>query len=265
MKKLLIGLLIFGSFSTLGNECIKTRAAFDIGSGTTKMKVAEVDICNQKIVKMLLQKNIPVGYKEHLQESNDNKLDNAIRIVGIKAIKDLKLMASQFSPDSFVGVATSAFRTANNGRKFAQQIELETGVTVKVISQDSEAKIGFAAATTIASKAIRNIIVWDIGGGSMQMSAYEGNNKFLIYEGQLASVTYKDYVMGQIQNKTTNDKSSPNPISKEDLLTASEYAEQATNVNALDRIKEKIKNGAEVLGIGGVHYYSVRKQVPNQN
>ena len=35
-------------------KCIEYRAAFDIGSGTTKMKVAKIDKCNHKNIEIVI-------------------------------------------------------------------------------------------------------------------------------------------------------------------------------------------------------------------
>ncbi|MCO4755658.1 MAG: hypothetical protein KC478_14345, partial [Bacteriovoracaceae bacterium] len=192
--------LLFAA-TAFGGECVKVKAAFDIGSGTTKMKVAKVDTCLQKIEKILLEANEPVAYKEKLQNNKDNKLDAAILDEGLKALLKLKKKAQQYAPELYAAAATSAFRTAANGSEAAQKLSEESGIKIYVISQKKEALLGFAAAAAKAQKGLTDILVWDIGGGSMQMTSYIGNNKFDIYEGKIASASFKKFVIEAVQNK----------------------------------------------------------------
>ena len=260
MRFMIVSLLVLGSFSSFADDCLKVRAAFDVGSGTTKMKVAKVNVCEQKIVEMLLEKDIPVAYKAQLKNSKDNQFDSKIMEEGIDAILELKSQASVFNPESFDGVATSAFRTASNGKAFAQNLKDKTGVNIRVISQPLEAKFGFVAASTISNTEMNEMIVWDIGGGSMQIVSYEGDGVFKAYAGQIASETFKDYIIESIQYKQRSQNSTPNPISAADLNTATNAAKYISS-SVLSEIKAKIESGAQVFGIGGVLYHSVRGQI----
>ena len=47
-------------------ECRVRRAAFDVGSGTTKFKVAEVDICRRSVLSVLDADHAPVFYGDDL-------------------------------------------------------------------------------------------------------------------------------------------------------------------------------------------------------
>ena len=75
------------------DECIENRAAFDIGSGTTKMVVASVDTCRQHVIKILEEEEIPVGYKEDLGTSQ-GKFSEDNQKKGLEALQQLKSMAT---------------------------------------------------------------------------------------------------------------------------------------------------------------------------
>lgn len=257
--KLLVVLFTL-SFYSLADDCLKTKVAFDIGSGATKMKVAKVDVCVQKIKEILLDTSLPVEYKDDVQNSEDNKFSKAIQEKGIEAIKKLKTMASKYSPVSHGGVATSAFRTAANGEELAAKIENLTGVEVKIIDQDEEARIGFVGATQVANSSIKDIVVWDIGGGSMQITTYGINGKFQIYRGKVASASFKKHIIEEIQGANPKQILSPNPIEVDELEVAERDARVVSALTVPDEIKQKIKQGSEIIGIGGVHYHSVKGQ-----
>lgn len=257
MKYLFV--LVFATFA-YGDDCIKVKAAFDIGSGTTKMKVGRVNTCLQKIEKILLEANEPVAYKEKLQNHPKNLLGEDIQQDGLNALLKLKKMAQAYSPVSYQAVATSAFRTADNGEVVAKKLAIDSGIDIDVISQKEEALLGFAAAVSKSNKEVSQVLVWDIGGGSMQMTSYNKLGKFDIYEGKIASASFKKLIIKNVQKHDPKEVKTPNPISKLDYQTSKNAAKAYAQTTVPKTIKEKIQSGAQVLGIGGVHYYSVRGQ-----
>lgn len=241
------------------SSCLSTRAAFDVGSGTTKMKVATVDTCTQKIVSVIKDEQIPVGYKEDLSASSENSFGRSIMVKGIEALQTLKESAIASGATEFAGVATSAFRDAVNGQTFLNRAQSETGIQLKIITQDEEARIGFYGALTQAEAPIDDLVVWDIGGGSMQIITRDEKGEFLIFRGDLASVSFKDHLIKEIQGR---DADSPNPISAQNAAVGVMRAWLHAVTNVPPTFLEKIRNPKTVVyGIGGVHTYSVRTQI----
>jgi exopolyphosphatase/guanosine-5'-triphosphate,3'-diphosphate pyrophosphatase len=248
------------------DDCIEIRAAFDIGSGATRMKVAEVDICKQKIVKVLLEMEQPVEYKQNLSESKDNTISAEMMIIGNMVLNQMKKSALPFNPVSYTAVATSAFRTADNGKEFIKLLAQYTGINITVISQQSEAKIGFVGASNLSDAELTDTVVWDIGGGSMQITSYEGNGKFIIYEGKLAAVSFKNHIIEEIQNNDPKNIKTPNPMSKDVSREATRDAKIIAKSTVPTEIIKKLKSPkTKVIGIGGVHYYSIGKKVSETN
>ncbi|MBU3745551.1 MAG: hypothetical protein FGM61_13575 [Sediminibacterium sp.] len=60
------------------NKDVVVRAAIDIGSGATKLKVAEIDLKNQKIKNILVNESFSVQYQDELEKSPDNNFDEAV-------------------------------------------------------------------------------------------------------------------------------------------------------------------------------------------
>lgn len=263
MKSILLAttLLYFThSSSAFSQTCEKITTAFDIGSGATKMKVAMVNTCEQRILKTLFEDSRPVEYKQKLKESKDNKFSAEIMNEGKKVLQELKQKAMEFKPTNFLAVATSAFRTAENGKEFAANLSKELKIDIQVIDQDEEAKLGFYGGVAKAKTKASNVVVWDIGGGSMQITTLE-NKKLKIYGGQIASVTFKNKVIEEILKKDSQKISSPNPL-KAQSAAATELASKLAFEDVPKDMKEKFSRGdIEVIGIGGVHYYSVSGQL----
>jgi exopolyphosphatase/guanosine-5'-triphosphate,3'-diphosphate pyrophosphatase len=243
-------------------HCTESRAAFDIGSATMKMKTAKVDKCRQINIGTLHKKEVKVPFAEN---TRDHLLSSDIQDKGIELLKALKQEALASGAQKFAGVATAAFRQAQNASQFLTEIKVKTGITVKLISQDEEAVLGYQAAIANAKGRSRNIVVWDIGGNSMQIIMQTENQGHIVYRGYIASISFKNQIIEKVLRKSVDRITSPNPIGKQNLAAALEIA-----VNAAADVPDDIKNyirqkGIIVVGIGGVHNQSVRKQVRNDD
>ena len=110
------------------DSCQVIRGVFDIGSGSTKMKVFKWDECQDKLIKELKDcaDHKKVAYKEDLKNSQELK-ETTIEF-GIKKLSELKKKAISCGATQFSGAATSAFRQAKNGDVAAKYISHKTGV-----------------------------------------------------------------------------------------------------------------------------------------
>lgn len=236
-------------------KCDKRVGALDIGSGSTKLKVALVDTCKKKIIKTMLERQLPVGYKDDLSKSTDQAITSQTIKIGENALLELVSAARKLKAETIVGVATSAFRKAKNGNEIIQKYNKKFKIRLKIISQEEEARIGFLAVSSNENMDKNKIIVWDIGGGSMQISSLQGN-KLSIYQGGMASVSFKNAIIEKISNKKVLETLSPNPIGQVNLAKAIglslQYGKEVDTVFDLSKT---------VVGIGGVHYHSVWRQL----
>ncbi len=257
-----ISVFIFNACSSAtqlpDNKCIAYRAAFDVGSTTTKMKVARVNTCLQKNEAIIYKNEIRVPYAEN---KHSGIFSQQIRNTGITALQRLKEEAVNRKAEAFSGVATESFRQSGNTSEFLGEIKEKTGIPIKLIDQDQEAILGYLAASSFFPGSSRNLIVWDIGGGSMQMILRTENKEFTIYRGKTASVSFKEKILMQILQRKPGKHSSPNPIGKENLKTAIEMAAVAAgdvpqNINKVMREPDAV-----IVGIGGVHNESIKKQI----
>jgi exopolyphosphatase/guanosine-5'-triphosphate,3'-diphosphate pyrophosphatase len=251
MKQVIIFLLVFVSVFSYAD--IVRRACFDIGSGSTKMVVADVDTVKHTI-EIVYEENAKVDYKGDLEKSADNRFSDKILEQGLKVLNELAQKAHQKGAKQFAGVATAAFRTSDNGKEYLNQIEDKLGICVSLISQKEEAEMGFMAACQGEDN--KDIAVWDIGGGSMQISCYNKDHEFKVYEGQFASNNMKSFL---INLKQTANLNTPNPVGGKNAKAGLKYVKELAR-QIEPEIKEALKN-AHIIGIGGVHYYSVCPQI----
>lgn len=233
-------------------HCEKLRAGIDIGSGSTKVLVAKINKCKKKIIKIVEERNFAFKFKESLHLNGERlpeDLYNKVKttIDSLKAnfkARDIEVRA----------VATEVFRQAKNGESFISRLSKETNTKILIINQEKEAQLGFWGAVAVTEKSPLDIVVWDIGGGSMQITTMRKNHLFS-YLGKLASVSFKNKIIAY-QNKL---RGSPNPIGKYNALWAKRTAQE--EAKTLDNILKADSKNKEVIGIGGVHYFSIKNQL----
>lgn len=130
---------LFFAAAAQADRCQQIRAGLDIGSGTTKIAVARVNVCQLRIEKMLYQDQRAVAWNEALAHSTDNQLSPAMTHEGAAALQQLLTQARRFHPQRISGVATAVFRNASNGQAVIDQLQRQTGAQISIISQQQEA------------------------------------------------------------------------------------------------------------------------------
>lgn len=234
----------------------------DIGSGSTKIMVAKVDFCKNKILEVLHSENRAVQYNEDLEKSADGNLSPTIVNKGLSTLKEMINKAHTFRPKRSYGVATSVFRKAKNGTDVIKTFARKLNVRLEVISQETEALLAYySVLAMIDDKQLntKKIVIWDIGGGSMQIFSMTDTKKPLKYLGDVASVTFKNMVIEVLQGKALDAAASPNPIGEKReqvLALARSYAK----LHVPTELKTLMKNRV-VIGVGGVHGFSIKNQV----
>ncbi len=258
-KLLIIGvLLIFASLIPYYyglhqvKEAAVIRAAIDIGSGATKLKVAVVDLENQKILKTLVDEQRAVSYQQAILEGDEMRFDEELMRQGIDAIQELKKIAMENQAEKVIGIATAAFRKAENGEDYVKRITEETGVEIAIIDQELEGELGFLAVDAAEGADENKMVVWDIGGGSLQLTMLGPERDIKIYRGQEASIPFRNYVIENIQGADRKTVKTPNPMTIDEMDRAEQHARRVAQ--SVDQIfKDKlIQPKTKVYGIGSI-------------
>lgn len=263
MKKYSLLVLLFSIFissETMAKNCVEVRMGLDIGSGSTKIMTAKVDFCQNKILEVLQNESLPVSYNEDLEKSKDGLLSQDIINKGYSAISTMVAKGRAFKPKKSYAVATSVFRKASNGVDVIKGFARKINMPMEVITQEEEARLGYLSVkSTMPELDNKSFIVWDIGGGSMQMFSLDKNKKSQRYLGDLASVTFKNMVIEVIQEKNPQNVLTPNPIGdKREQVIA--LARSYSRLHVPLPLKEAIKDHI-IIGVGGVHSHSIRNQI----
>ena len=257
----LAGLLLTFILTTPGvaqNASIERRAAFDIGSAAIKCTIADVDTVSGHIVTVVDTLTRKVDFSEDMARSYDRNFSEEIMGKGLAALKELKALALRHGVRAFSAVGGAVFREARNGRAYFSVIKDETGIPSRVVSKQQASMLTYHAVRQIPDIPINDLLVWDIGGGSMEMTARNADGSLVFYVDKMASVSFKNVVISVIQEKDINAVSSPNPMSEAEVHRALEYVQSYVQMNLPAQLAGRIKSGSmNIVGIGGVHYYAV--------
>jgi exopolyphosphatase/guanosine-5'-triphosphate,3'-diphosphate pyrophosphatase len=100
--------------------------------------------------------------------------DGSISDTGVAAILaavgEAAKAAAEAGIDELLPFATSAIREAANGEAVLALVERETGVRLEVLSGDDEARVTFLAVRRWYGWSAGRILLFDIGGGSLEIA-----------------------------------------------------------------------------------------------
>jgi exopolyphosphatase/guanosine-5'-triphosphate,3'-diphosphate pyrophosphatase len=93
---------------------------------------------------------------------------------GLQVLSKFGRLAESHRVDEIVAVATSATREAENGGEFLRAVNQQTGIRPRVISGTEEARLIHSAAVYGVGGPGDNVVVVDIGGGSVEVTRGTG-------------------------------------------------------------------------------------------
>ena len=89
----------------------------------------------------------------------------------VRAIADARKSAKRLGCEELMAFATSAVREASNSAEVLARVHDETGVELKVLTGEDEARLTFLAARRWLGWSAGRLLVVDIGGGSLEIAA----------------------------------------------------------------------------------------------
>jgi exopolyphosphatase / guanosine-5'-triphosphate,3'-diphosphate pyrophosphatase len=146
-------------------------AAIDIGTNSTRLLVADVE--DGRIaaeIERLLTITRLGDRVDELGRLADESMERVERCVTGYASR-----ASELGAEQPLAVATSAVRDASNGEEFLRTLEARCGVRTRLLSGEEEARTtlrGVASGRELGEP----VVVCDIGGGSTELIAGQGND-----------------------------------------------------------------------------------------
>lgn len=139
-------------------------AIIDIGTNTFKMMIVRLN--EDGTFKVIHKEKIPVKLGEG--GINNDQIAHTPFLRGIKALKTLRETIDRFAVDEIQAFATSAIRSAKNGKDFVKRAKLESGIDIQVISGDKEAELIYYGVRQALNLGTEKVLIMDIGGGSTE-------------------------------------------------------------------------------------------------
>ncbi len=137
-------------------------AIIDMGTNTFNLLIAEVLENNNY---QIIHKD-KAGVKLGKGGINNQIITPEAFKRGISAIEKHLRTIQQFSCDKIYATATSGVRSAENGQEFVEKLEEKFGITIQVISGDTEAELIYRGVKQAVKFNSENVLILDIGGGS---------------------------------------------------------------------------------------------------
>lgn len=226
------------------------RAAIDIGSGSTKLCVALVNTETGRATQILFGEEYPILLGHDLKERNDGTLSDKILSKVETQVRKYRDLALQLGAEKVAGVATAVFRESTNGRAFIDKISSDLGVDLRVISQQEEGSIGFLTAVAASGKKLNEVIAWDSGGASFQIT-YRDGEQLPVYKGPWGGSKVMSEMIRTVQGREFTSASSANPASVDDVKALCEIIKQSLPPIS-DDLQNKLQElNGNVVAIGG--------------
>jgi exopolyphosphatase/guanosine-5'-triphosphate,3'-diphosphate pyrophosphatase len=201
------------------------RAAIDIGSGCTKLCVAVVDIETGRTNQILFGEEYPIHLGLDLKERKDGTLSDKILLDLEEQVRRYRNLAWYLGAEKIVGIATAVFREATNGRAAIEKINRNLGSNIRVIPQEEEGNIGFLTAVAASGKECHEVIAWDSGGASFQIT-YRDGEKLSVYKGAWGGSKVVAEMIQTVQGREFTATISANPATVDDVIALCEIIKQ---------------------------------------
>lgn len=168
---------------------IKRFAAIDIGSNSVRLLIENVLFTadgpmfkKSALVRVPVRLGASVFTEKKIPEVTVQHLEDTMMA--------FKYLMKANDVVHYRGCATSAMREASNGPAIVKRIKEKTGVTIDIITGNSEANLIFNSQSAMLNKISANNIFVDVGGGSTEITLFS-NGK---------AVAAKSFPIGTLRN-----------------------------------------------------------------
>jgi len=165
-------------------------------------RVASIDI-GTNTVRLLILETTPGGSLRELDQVSaitrlGKGMDTEKKILGDRMDETISVLTNfrdecrKFEPLTIRVVATSAVREASNQDYFVSQAKKETGLEIEVISWEEEAELMVKGVLWRLPNIEKDILIFDIGGGSTEYILVRGRQIVSAVGTQLGTVRLTD-------------------------------------------------------------------------
>lgn len=145
-------------------------AAIDAGSNAIRLVIARATSPHQIQILDNERAAVRLGHNAFTKRLLDDKtISSAARV-----FRDFRDRMDHHHTGIYRAVATAAAREARNYRKLMERIRKKSGIELEVISSEEEARLVCSAVKWVLGDAIRPRLIFDLGGGSLELNFFQG-------------------------------------------------------------------------------------------
>jgi exopolyphosphatase/guanosine-5'-triphosphate,3'-diphosphate pyrophosphatase len=227
-------------FQQPDKECASVKnkrlAAIDIGTNSIRCIIVEAD--TEGGFRILDDEKGTVRLGEQLATTGRISEDSAARAV--ETVTRFKKLIRGLKVSGVEAVATSAVRNAENGSDILSALARELGHPIQVISGLEEAELAMVSAQRHFDMKYRHYGVFDIGGGSLEITTALGNHIEECYSFDLGAVVMTERFI------------SHDPPSLQDLKKLQKHVHTILkkHINSPSTLQTMIGSGGTVNALG---------------
>lgn len=161
-------------------------AAIDIGSNAIRLLFSNVIIDKTTKVKKVDLVRVPIRLGDDVFEKGKICIEKEDKLV--KSMHAFKNLMEVHGILGYKACATSAMRSASNGKKIVQRIKNETEISIDIIDGQKEAEIIHSMHLAEQIKKYHTFLYIDVGGGSTEMTVFHQNHAVLSHSFNIGAV-----------------------------------------------------------------------------
>lgn len=165
-------------------------AAIDVGSNTIRLLIGLV---REKRLHRLHSDRVITRLAKGLKETgylNSGNVESSI-----KAMREISHVISRYNAKEIKAVGTAALRNAINGADFIERVFRETGIKIKIITGEEEARLTVRG--VLSGLNIGDSLIVDIGGGSTELIIFDSkkSDASIFWSMPIGVITlFEDYI-----------------------------------------------------------------------
>ena len=200
----------------------------ELGSNSARLII--VEIASNGAYKLIYHQKETVRISQDADKNQ--QLQPAAMARGMALLQTFSQLCKLHQTDTILSVGTAAIRNTHNGADFIRAVEQQTGIAIKIISGETEAKLGYLGA--INTLAVTDAVLFDLGGGSTELTLIRNRQAEKFISLPFGAVTLTERF--NLQNKPT----------KAQLVSLDKFiAEQLNDIPWLKDLS------VPLIGIGG--------------
>ncbi|MTI16707.1 Ppx/GppA family phosphatase [Rhodobacteraceae bacterium RKSG542] len=154
-------------------EQTQLYAALDLGTNNCRLLIARPE---QRGFRVIDAYSRIVRLGEGIGKTG--RLSDAAMGRAIEALKVCRAKLEERGVQRQRLIATEACRAAENGREFIEMVKKQAGLSLEIVSQESEARLAVAGCVSLVDPKAEGVLLFDIGGGSSEIVWLDLRNRY---------------------------------------------------------------------------------------